>query len=128
MTAVLRIGGPRSRACPTCREPAGACCVLLSGPDGRPVPWPRSRFHRGRLNNAPPEQDAHVGDLVILCLAGREILATILGVGEHVAVRTWSDASGWAPGAGHVAPWQILRLAPEDATTAAARAALAGAP
>lgn len=127
MTAVLRIGGPRSRACPTCREPAGAGCVLLSGPDGRPVPWPRARPHRCRIA-AAPEQEARPGDLVVLCLAGREILAVVLGAGEHVAVRTWSDASGWAPGAGHVAPWQILRLAPEDATTAAARAALAGAP
>ena len=128
MSGALRIGGPSAAYCSTCHARPGSGCLTLSGADGRPTPWPRRRPHAARVKAAPPEREAHAGDLVIVCLAGREILATILGGGEHVAVRTWSDARGWAPGAGHVAPWQILRLAPENETTAAARAALAGAP
>lgn len=123
MTA-LRIGGPLAIRCDTCRQPQGADCVLLSGPDGRPVPWPRRRPHACRVKAAPPEAEAKAGDLVIVRIGPREALAVVGGgTQDAVALRFWSDARGWSDGWSHLEAWR-LGLAPEDERTAAARAAL----
>lgn len=67
---------------------------------------------------------ARAGDLVIVVLAGVTALGVLLGTsGGQIALRFWVR-SRWS-GPGHVAQWQVLRLAPEDEQTAAARAALA---
>lgn len=119
--AALRIGGPLAKRCGTCRQPPGADCVLLSGPDGRPVPWPRNRPHAARVKAAPPEAEVRAGDLVIL-VDRLERLAVIASV-SPLLVRAWN------PGAGRFSPPYatalLMRLAPEDERTAAARAALA---
>jgi hypothetical protein len=116
VTAVLRIGGPLAKACqrPQCGAPAGETCRR---PSGEPAPRP----HAARVKAAPPEQEARVGDVVVV-----QVLREFLGVLVSVAplrVRLWTDGA-WS------IPWpreahHVLRLAPEDATTAAARAALA---
>lgn len=43
---------PYATRCETCRQPAGAGCVVLDGPDGRPLPWPRKRPHAARVKAA----------------------------------------------------------------------------
>ena len=83
----------------------------------RPVAPPRQA--------APPEAEAKVGDLVVVQLGAHEVLALVRGgTQDNVALRFWSAQHGWS-GDGHLEAWRVLRLAPEDETTAAARAALA---
>jgi hypothetical protein len=66
------------------------------------------------------------GDLVVVRLAGMERLAVLCDVDG--TVRVWRrDLGRFERDTVLVRPTAILRLAPEDATTAAARAALAGA-
>ena len=73
----------------------------------------------------PLEAEAKVGDLVVVQLGAREVLALVRGgTQDNVALRFWSAQHGWS-GDGHLEAWRILRLAPEDETAAAARAALA---
>lgn len=128
MTAALRLGGPLAVRCPTCLVAAGASCTTLAGPSGRPTPWPRTRMHAARRKAGPPEQEVRVGDLVIVRYGFGEVLALFLGAPFTARVRLWDGRLGqWGREVDRMLA-DVLRLAPDDATTAAARAALAGAP
>lgn len=120
---ILHIGGTRSIMCPRCGRLPWASCVT---PSGRPARMP----HAERVEAAPPEQDARVGDLVIVRAAG--MLTRIAAIDEihllFVIARIWEWRWSSFGAAVTLDVERVLRLAPDDATTAAARAALAGAP
>lgn len=120
----LKIGGPLAIRCDTCRQPPGAACVARWR--GRPTDRP-CKTHAARVKRGPPELEVAPGDLVVVQLGAREVLALVRGgTQDSVALRFWSAEHGWSPGDGHLEAWRVLRLAPEDETTAAARAALKG--
>lgn len=121
----LRIGGALAVRCPTCTARPGAPCWTLAGPDGRPTPWPRKQPHAARVKAAPPEQQARVGDLVVVRHAGADRLAVVT-LAEDGLVRIWRRELGrFERMSSPIAPANVLRLAPEDERSLAARAALA---
>lgn len=115
----LKIGGPLAIRCPVCDAAAGGSCERADGK------YFLAKPHAARVKAAPPEAEVKPGDLVVVQLGAREVLALVRGgTQDNVALRFWSAQHGWS-GDGHLEAWRILRLAPEDETTAAAQAALA---
>lgn len=86
--------------------------------------------HAERVEAAPPEQDARVGDLVIVRAAG--VMTRVAVLDEirllFVTARIWEWRWSSFGAAVTLDVERVLRLAPDDETTAAARAALAGTP
>lgn len=116
----LKIGGPLAIRCPVCDAAAGGSCERADGK------YFLAKPHAARVKAAPPEAEVKPGDLVVVQLGAREALAIVRGgTQDNVALRFWSAALGWSAGDGHLEAWRVLRLAPEDETAAAARAALA---
>lgn len=126
MSVTLKIGGPPAIRCEVCDVPPGMGCKFVRVQARGPGHTFTRAPHAARVKAAPPEQEAKVGDLVVVQLGARETLALVRGgTQDNVALRFWSAAHGWSPGDGHLEAWRILRLAPEDETTAAMRATLA---
>ncbi len=115
----LKIGGPLAIACKACGAGPGRACIPITGERIT------RRIHAARVKAAPPELEVAPGDLVVVQFSAREVLALVRGgTQDNVALRFWSVALGWSTGDGHLEAWRVLRLAPEDEQTAAARAAL----
>lgn len=116
----LKIGGPLAIRCPVCD--AKHYCEAKSGRYFLRKP------HAARVKAAPPEQEVKVGDIVILCPGppfpdALAILVDAALTGGLVQVRTWRHERWGLVVPVH--PSVILRLAPENAQTAAMRATLA---
>lgn len=125
MSPTLKIGGPLANRCPICEANPGVTCI--TAPYSLGTRYPLRKPHAARRRNAPPEVEVKAGDFVILHPGppfpdGLAVLVDPVPAGGLVQVRTWRhDRWGLVV---PVHPSVILRLAPEDERTAAARAAL----
>lgn len=118
---ILKIGGPLAIRCDVCEQPPGAGCI--TAPHSLGTRYPLRKPHAARVKAAPPEMEVKAGDLVIVRTRDAEHVAVIDSIGAEVHfVRLWIVGAFYGLA---VSRFQILRLAPEDERTAAARAALA---
>lgn len=117
----LRVGGPLAIRCPRCGATRlSHCRTAYLGLARAP--------HVARVKAAPPTQEAKSGDIVLVLEdAAQEVddaVAFLRGAAAGYAlVRRWRG--GAFDGEALIPARRILRLAPEDERTAAARAALA---
>jgi hypothetical protein len=117
------------KPCSNCTHPSAYVCQpgWPSGPElpvGEECPC---ECHQATEGDERPAQEAKPGDLVMVRLAGSERLAVLLAFGESAWVRIWRrDLGRFEHDAVPLRIDAVLRLAPDDDTTAGARAALAG--